>query len=114
MTDVPVALLVLVAALGIATAAALSAGEVAVVRVSRAAVSELLSERNPAAHRVRVLAEHPARVASAAAFVRLLAEMTATVCITLVVASGDLPWWAVLLVAVAVCGLVAFLLVRAS
>ncbi|KQR16534.1 hemolysin family protein [Cellulomonas sp. Leaf334] len=114
MTDVPVALLVLVAVLGIATAAALSAGEVAVVRVSRAAVSELLSERNPAAHRVRVLAEHPARVASAAAFVRLLAEMTATVCITLVVASGDLPWWAVLLVAVAVCGLVAFLLVRAS
>ena len=86
----------------------------AVARITRAAVSDLLAERHPAAARVRVLTEHPARVASAAAFVRLLAEMTATVCITLVVASGDLPWWAVLLVAVAVCGLVAFLLVRAS
>ncbi|MDQ0373462.1 hemolysin family protein [Cellulomonas humilata] len=114
MTDVPVALLVLFAALGIAAAAALSAGEVAVVRLSRAAVSELVAEGHPAAHRVRALTEHPARVASAAAFVRLLAEMTATVCITLVVASADLPWWAVLLVAVAACGLVAFLLVRAS
>ena len=49
MTDVPVALLVLLAALGIAAAAALSAGEVAVVRISRAAVSELLAERHPAA-----------------------------------------------------------------
>ncbi|GEK19525.1 hemolysin family protein [Cellulomonas xylanilytica] len=114
MTDVPVALLVLVAALGIVAAAALSAGEVAVVRISRSAVSELLADGHPAANRVRALTEHPARVASAAAFLRLLAEMTATVCITLVVSSADLAWWAVLLVAVAICGLVAFLLVRAS
>ena len=41
MTDIPVALLVVVAVLGIAAAAALSAGEVAVVRISRAAVTEL-------------------------------------------------------------------------
>jgi CBS domain containing-hemolysin-like protein len=53
-------------------------------------------------------------VASAAAFVRLLAEMTATVCLTLTVGSTGLAWWAVLLVALAVCGLVAFLLVRVS
>jgi CBS domain containing-hemolysin-like protein len=114
MTDIPVALLVIVAVLGIAAAAALSAGEVAVVRISRAAVTELLAERHPAAGRVRALTEHPTRVASAAAFVRLLAEMTATVCITLTVGSTGLVWWAVLLVALAVCGLVAFLLVRVS
>lgn len=114
MTDVPAALLVLLAVLGIAAAAALSAGEIAVVRVSRAAVSELVAERHPAAGRVRALTEHPSRVAAAAAFVRLLTEMTATVCITLAVGSGDLPWWAVLLISVALCGLVAFLLVRAS
>ena len=114
MTDIPVALLVVVAVLGIAAAAALSAGEVAVVRISRAAVTELLAERDPAAGRVRALTEQPTRVASAAAFVRLLAEMTATVCITLIVGSTGLSWWAVLLVALAVCGLVAFLLVRAS
>jgi len=114
MTDVPVALLVVVALVGYVAAAAFSAGEVAVARVSRLAVTELLAERHPAAERVRALAEHPARVASGAAFVRLLAEMTATVCVVLVVSSADLPWWAVLLVSVAVCGLVAFLLVRAS
>ncbi|WP_421741097.1 hemolysin family protein [Cellulomonas sp.] len=114
MTDIPAALLVLVAVLGFAAAAALSAGEVAVVRISRAAVTELLAERHPAAGRVRALTEHPAQVASAAAFVRLIAEMTATVCIALVVAAAGLAWWAVLLVSVAVCGLVAFLLVRAS
>jgi CBS domain containing-hemolysin-like protein len=114
MTEIPVALLVVVAVLGIAAAAALSAGEVAVVRISRAAVTELLAERDPAAGRVRALTEQPTRVASAAAFVRLLAEMTATVCITLIVGSTGLSWWAVLLVALAVCGLVAFLLVRAS
>jgi CBS domain containing-hemolysin-like protein len=114
MTDVPVALLVLVALLGILAAAALSAGEVAVLRVSRAAVTELVAERHPSSDRVRRLVEHPARVAAAAAFVRLLAEMVATVGITLVVASGSLPWWAVGLVAVAVCALVAYLLVRVS
>jgi len=42
MTDAPVALLVLLAVLGFAAAAALSAGEIAVVRVSRAAVAELV------------------------------------------------------------------------
>ncbi|WP_426592505.1 hemolysin family protein [Cellulomonas sp. McL0617] len=114
MTDVPVALLVLLAVLGIAAAAALSAGEIAVVRVSRAAVTELTADRHPAARRVRALTEHPTRVAAAAAFVRLLLEMTATVCITLAVSSSDLAWWAVLLISVALCGLVAFLLVRAS
>ncbi|MDM7831547.1 hemolysin family protein [Cellulomonas edaphi] len=114
MTDVPVALLVVVSLAGILAAAALSAGEVAVMRVSRAAVTELISERHPSSDRVRRLVEHPARVASAAAFVRLLAEMVATVGITLVVSAGSLPWWAVGLVAVAVCALVAFLLVRVS
>ena len=48
-----------------------------------------LAERHPAAGRVRRARRAPARaVASAAAFVRLLAEMTATVCITLAVAAA--------------------------
>jgi len=114
MTDVPVALLVVVALASILSAAALSAGEVAVLRVSRAAVTELAAERHPASDRVRRLVEDSGRVASAAAFVRLLAEMVATVGITLVVASGSLPWWAVALVSVAICALVAYLLVRVS
>ncbi|WP_448629149.1 hemolysin family protein [Cellulomonas soli] len=114
MTDVPVALLVTLAVAGILLAGALSAGEVAVVRVTRAAATELVADRHAAAQRVRALVEHPGQVSAAASFVRLLAEMTSTVCITLVVASGDLPWWAVALVAVAVCAGVAFVLVRVS
>jgi len=114
MADVPVALLVVVAVLGVLAAALLSAGEIAVGRVSRAAVTELVAERHPASHRVQRLVEHPAQVASAAAFVRLVAEMVATVCITLVVASASLPWWAVLLISVAICAVVAYLLVRVS
>ncbi|MBT0994747.1 hemolysin family protein [Cellulomonas sp. DKR-3] len=114
MNDVPVGLLVVVAVLGTATAAALSAGEVAVLRVTRQAVTELVAERHPAAERVRRLVEHPRRVATAASFFRLLAEMVATVCLTIVVAATDLAWWGVLLGAVALCVVVAFLLVRVS
>jgi CBS domain containing-hemolysin-like protein len=114
MTDIPVGLLLVLALVGISFAAALSAGEVAVVRITRAAVTELFAERHAAAERVRRLAEHPGEVASSAAFVRLLAEMTATVCLTLVVASLPLAWWLVLLVAGAGCALVAYLLVRVS
>ncbi|GCE75903.1 hemolysin family protein [Cellulomonas biazotea] len=114
MTDVPVGLLVALAVLGIAFAAAMSAGEVAVARVSRAAVTELVADGHHAAARVQRLVEHHTRVVAAASFVRLLAEMTATVCLTLVVASGSLTWWAVLLVTVALVAVVAFLLVRVS
>jgi CBS domain containing-hemolysin-like protein len=114
MNDAPVVLLVVLAVLGIVAAALLSAGEVAVGHVSRAAVAELIADRRPAALRVRDLVEDSARVAAGASFVRLLAEMTATVGITLAVATAGLAWWAVLLLAVAVCALVAFLLVRVS
>ncbi|WP_029288954.1 hemolysin family protein [Cellulomonas sp. HZM] len=114
MTDVPVGLLVVVAVLGVLVAAAMSAGEVAVLRVSRAAVTDLVAEQHPAAQRVRVLVDSSSRVAAAAAFVRLLAEMVASVLLTLAVASTRMPWWGVALVSVALCAVVAFLLVRVS
>lgn len=114
MSDVPVALLVAVALLGIVLAAALSAGEVAVLRVTRARVSELEAERPGAAARVRRLVDDPTRVTAAAAFVRLLGEMTATVCLTLAISAGSLSWWATALLAIAACAVVAFLLVRVS
>ncbi|CAM5780711.1 hemolysin family protein [Cellulomonas persica] len=114
MSDVPVGLLVVVAVLGTVLAAALSAGEVAVVRVTRAAVTELVAQRHAAAARVQALVEHPQRSASAAAFFRLVAEMLATVCLTIVVAASDLPWWGVLLGGLALSVIVAYLLVRVS
>ncbi|ADG75095.1 CBS domain containing protein [Cellulomonas flavigena DSM 20109] len=114
MSGVPVGLLVAVAVVGILLAAALSAGEVAVLRVTRARVTELEAERPGAAARVRRLVDDPARVTAAASFVRLLGEMTATVCLTLAISAGSLSWWATALLAIAACAVVAFLLVRVS
>ncbi|GEA81148.1 hemolysin family protein [Cellulomonas sp. CW35] len=114
MNDEPVALLVVVAVLGWVLAAALSAGEVAVQRVTRAAVTELVARRHPAADRILGLVEHPQRVASAAAFFRLVVEVLATVCLTIVVAASDLPWWGVLLGGLALGVVFAYLVVRVS
>ena len=114
MTSAPVGLLLVLAAVGILLAAALSAGEVAVRRVTRAAVSELVTERRPGALRVHGLVEDPARTASAAAFVRIIGEMVASTCLTLVVASLLPAWWVVLLVSALLSAGVALLLVRLS
>lgn len=114
MTDAPVLGLALIALVGFVLAAVLSAGETAVQRVTRAQVTELVAAREPAAARVARLTQHPVRVAAAASFVRLLAEMTATVCLTLVVGASSWGWWAVALVSVAVCAAVAYGLVRVS
>jgi len=112
--NAPLALLVVLAVLGLVLAALLSAGEVAVARVTRAQAAELVADHHPAAGRVMRLVDHTASVSSSAAFVRLVSEMLATVCLTLAIAISHWPWWAVLLAAFAASALVAFLLVRVS
>ncbi len=113
-SGLPVGLLIAVAAVGFGLAALLSAGEAALLQVTRAAVSELVTGGHPHAGRVRRLTEKPADSAASAAFVRLIAEMGATACVTLALTATDLAWWAVLLLAVAVSGVVALVLVRIS
>jgi len=112
--NAPLALLVVLTVLGLVLAALLSAGEVAVARVTRAQAAELVADHHPAAGRVMRLVDHTASVSSSAAFVRLVSEMLATVCLTLAIAISHWPWWAVLLAAFAASALVAFLLVRVS
>ncbi len=112
--NAPIALLVVLTVVGIALAALLSAGEVAVARVTRAQAAELVADRHPSAAHVVRLVEHAGAVSSSAAFVRLVSEMFGTVCLTLAIASTDWPWWVVLLVALAGGALLAFLLVRVS
>lgn len=114
MTGAPLVLLGALVVLGIALAALLSAGEVAVMRVTRAQVTELVAAHHPAAPQVQRLVAHPSRVASAAAFVRLLGEMTATVSVTLAASELVRPWWAVLLTSFGVCVVMALVLVRVS
>ena len=87
----PLALLVVLTVVGIVLAALLSAGEVAVARVTRAQATELVADRHPAAERVARLVEHAGQVSSSASFVRLVSEMLATVSLTLAVASAHWP-----------------------
>lgn len=114
LVDVPVGILLVIALLGIALAALLSAGEAAVLRVTRAAVAEI-AERKPAtASRVSFLAENASQTAASAAFVRVVAEMIATACITVSIASIFDEWWLVVIIATVVSAAVALVLIRIS
>jgi len=114
MTHPPLVLLLVLAVVGLTLAALLSAGEVAVIRVSRLQVTDLVAAGHPASRRVQRLVEHPARVSAAAAFVRLVSEMTATVAVTLVITATGWPWGVVFGASLAACALLAFALVRVS
>ena len=110
-----IAVLALLVLVGYVLAALLSAGEVAVVRATRADVTRLEAAGHPAAARVAALADQRVRVADAAGFVRLMGEMTATVAVTLAIAtSTDWPWWGVLGVCLVLNAAVAWGLVRVS
>jgi len=110
----PLPLLVVLTVLGLLGAALLSAGEVAIARVTHAQVAELVARRHRAAAPVAGLVDRAATVLPAAGFARLVCEMLATVCLTLAVASSHWDWWAVLLGSFAACAVLAFLLVRVS
>ncbi|MBD9700130.1 HlyC/CorC family transporter [Flavimobilis sp. GY10621] len=107
-------LLLALAAAGIVLAALLSAGETAVLRVTRASVALIAAEGGPRARRVERLAADRRRTASAASFLRILGEMVATACITLSLEEMLDVWWQVLGLAVVVSTLVALVLVRLS
>ncbi len=114
MSDVPLALLAALTVLAVLVAAALSAGEAAVVRIPRNTVADLLAARHTAAERVRRLTEDRAAVAGSAAVLRLLAEMVAAVCLTLAIAASDLVWSVELVIAVAACAFLTVVLARLS
>jgi CBS domain containing-hemolysin-like protein len=121
MNGEPVWLLVLIAVVGIVLAAALSAGETAVLRQGSLSAHARESERgrdddpdDVRSRRVALLLEDARGVAASASFLRVLAEMTATACITLAVGAWLEAWWAVLLVSLAISAVVAVGLVRLS
>lgn len=112
MTGVPVGGLLTVAALAVLLAAVLGAGEAAVLRLGRSALAELGSTQRPAARRVRRLMGDPHRVATSAAWVRVLLEALAATALVLVLAGTALTWWQTLLVAWPVVAVVGLVLVR--
>lgn len=110
----PVSFLALLALLALVFAAVLSAGEEAANRITRAAAHEAATEaRKGAAVAVRV-AEDPVGPARAAAFFRVVAEMTAAVCLTLVLADALMAWWQILIASVLASALIMMILVGAS
>ncbi|MCG2799226.1 MAG: hemolysin family protein [Cellulomonas sp.] len=112
--NAPGALLIPLAVVGYVLAALLSAGETAVTRATRTQVGVLFNDGNPAAARVQALVARPVRVAAAAAFVRLLAEMVATVAVTVALTATGWAWPVVVAVALGVSAAVAWGLVRVS
>ncbi|MFD6092949.1 hemolysin family protein [Oerskovia sp. NPDC060338] len=133
MTEVPVALLLVLAVLGVVLAGALGAGESAVMRVTRAAVAEAAAEaeagtgtagtsgggaggpvppRVARARRVRSLTEDPPHTAAALAFLRVVAEMVAAACVTLLVSVWLEDWWQALLAALVFAVVVALVFAR--
>lgn len=116
----PTLLLVLVAVVGLALAGILSAGEAAVLRVTRASLAdaqvdaETNEDAPPAARRARAerarraqaLVVDPTAAVASFALVRVLAETVALAAVTLLFAAWFGVWWQVLL-ATGVAGLVA-------
>jgi CBS domain containing-hemolysin-like protein len=94
--------LVALAVLGLAVAATLSAGEAALQRVTRAAVGDMAADGRGRPDAVTRLVDRRHIALTSVAFVRVLADMTAAVCLTLAVADLLGVWWQVLLVSVAV------------
>ncbi|MFC7405972.1 hemolysin family protein [Georgenia alba] len=97
---------------GLVLGAVLSSGEAALQRVTRAAVAEMEPGRRT--DRVEQLLERRDDAAGGAAFVRVLAEMTAAVCLTLAVADLLERWWQVLAVSVATTALLLAVVVGVS
>ena len=112
--DAPVGVLITVAILGIITAAAMSAGEAAVTKISRSAVAEQIAKKPQHADRLAALTEDAAVTAGSIAFARLVAEMVATACITVSLTTVVSSWWLVIALATVISAVVALVLVRIS
>ena len=100
MSGTPVALLIVLAIIVLAFGAVLTAGETALMRMTRAAAEDLVQDQRRGAGRVLALAEERGQVLGSVAPIRVAVNMLAAVLLTLA-SSGLLDrWWQVLVVAV--------------
>lgn len=96
MAQAPVVSMALLAVLGLIVGAVLTAGEAALTRITRAHVVELDQANKPRAHVVEQLVDNRDAALLGTGFVRVLAEMTAAVAITLAVLTVLDEWWSAL------------------
>jgi CBS domain containing-hemolysin-like protein len=105
----------LIAALaGIVVAFVMAAAESSQSRLSRHRAAELVQEGRRGSSALAVVVADSAAYLSAAAFVRVLAESTAAVLITLTVVSWAKDFWPALLISIGVMAVVSFVLVGVS
>ncbi|OKL54730.1 hypothetical protein BSZ39_02795 [Bowdeniella nasicola] len=114
MNEVPVLPLILLAVVGLIIGAILTAGEAALTRVTRAHAADLIAEGKLRARKVERLVADRHSAILGTGFIRVLAEMTAAVAITLVLATLVKTWWAVLASAVAISAVLLLLITGAS
>jgi CBS domain containing-hemolysin-like protein len=106
--------LVLAALLSIAVAFLLTAAEAAIWRMSRVRAQELLEERRPGSKSLARIVGDSAAYLSVTAFLRVVAEATTAVLITLGVVDLVDGFWKPLLIAIGVMALVSFVVVGVS
>jgi CBS domain containing-hemolysin-like protein len=106
--------LVLAALLSIVVAFLLSASEAAIWRMSRVRAHELVEERRPGAEALAQIVGDSAAYLSVAAFLRVVAEATTAVLITLGAVDLFAGFWKPLLLAIGVMALVSFVVVGVS
>ena len=112
MNGAPTGALLAVSLLALVLGSLLTAGETAVLRLSRAALAELGASTLASAGRARRVMKDPQGVASSAALVAALCEVVALVGLALLVASSALLWWQVVGVALLLDGAAALLVLR--
>ena len=106
--------LVLAALLSVLLAFLLAAAEAAIWKMSRVRAQELLEERRPGAAALSRIVADSAAYLSVTAFLRIVAEATTAVLITLGAVDLVEGFWKPLLVAIGVMALVSFVLVGVS
>lgn len=106
--------LIIAAFASILVAFVMAAAESAQSRLSRHRAAELVEEGRRGASALAIIVLDSAAYLSAAAFVRVLAESTAAVLITLTVVDSVKDFWPALLISVGVMAVVSFVLVGVS
>jgi CBS domain containing-hemolysin-like protein len=106
--------LVFAALVSVATAFLLSAAEAALWRMSRVRAQELLEEKRPGAKALNRIGADSAAYLSVTAFLRIVAESTTAVLITLGTIDLVDGFWKRLLIAIGVMALVSFVVVGVS
>nr|NLD40743.1 HlyC/CorC family transporter [Actinomycetales bacterium] len=108
------AFLAILGVIGVALGASFSAAETALQRLTRSHVADLRQEGRPRAESCARILERRTEVMVGTAFARLVAELTAAVAITLLIADLLPTWWSVLLASVGASVLLATLVMGAS